>query len=92
MITSPRARQAFDISKEDKAQHEAYGETRFGRGVLLARRLIENGVGFVEVSFGSWDHHRDIFNTVPEKVKCYTPHRKLPRPLTLPLEFVKRKL
>lgn len=58
---------AFDISQEPAAQKAAYGETRFGRGALLARRLVENGVRFVEVSFGSWDHHRDIFNTVPDK-------------------------
>jgi uncharacterized protein (DUF1501 family) len=58
---------AFDINQEPAAMKAAYGETRFGRGALLARRLVENGVRFVEVSFGSWDHHRDIFNTVPEK-------------------------
>jgi len=58
---------AFDINQEPDKQKEAYGDTRFGRGALLARRLVENGVRFVEVSFGSWDHHRDIFNTVPEK-------------------------
>ena len=58
---------AFDISLEPDAMKQAYGETRFGRGALLARRLVENGVRFVEVSFGSWDHHNDIFNTVPDK-------------------------
>lgn len=58
---------SFDISLEPDAQKQAYGETTFGRGALLARRLVENGVRFVEVSFGSWDHHRDIFNSVPDK-------------------------
>src|SRR5712691_4817197 len=50
---------AFDISKESDDAKKAYGETRFGKGVLLARRLIENGVRYVEVSLGSWDHHVD---------------------------------
>ena len=58
---------AFDINQEPAKQKEAYGETRFGRGALLARRLVENGVRFVEVSFGGWDNHRDIFNTIPDR-------------------------
>ncbi|MHC4876819.1 MAG: DUF1501 domain-containing protein [Planctomycetota bacterium] len=61
--------EAFDINKEADGQKSAYGETRLGRGALLARRLVERGVRYVEVSFGSWDHHRDIFNTVPDKAQ-----------------------
>ena len=58
---------AFDITKEPEASRKAYGDTRFGKGVLLARRLIENGVRFVEVEFGSWDHHNDLFGVLPAK-------------------------
>ncbi len=56
---------AFDISKESDDTKKAYGETRFGRGVLLARRLIEHGVRYVEVSLGSWDHHNDLWDRLP---------------------------
>lgn len=52
---------AFDISKESDDAKKAYGDTRFGKGCLLARRLVENGVRYVEVSLGSWDHHVDLW-------------------------------
>lgn len=58
---------AFDITKEPEAAQVAYGDTRFGKGVLLARRLIENGVQFVQVEFGSWDHHYELFDVLPAK-------------------------
>lgn len=61
--------EAFDIQKESEEQRSKYGDTRFGRGALLARRLVERGVRYVEVSFGSWDHHRDIFQNVADKAK-----------------------
>ena len=50
MMTSPQAREAFDLSKEPKALREKYGMTRFGQCCLLARRLIEAGVRFVTVN------------------------------------------
>ncbi len=58
---------AFDITKEPEAARAAYGDTKFGKGCLLARRLIEHNVRFVEVSFGSWDHHKSIFEELPPK-------------------------
>lgn len=54
---------AFDISKEEESVRNAYGNHRVGQGCLLARRLIEKNVRFVEVEFGSWDHHNDIYST-----------------------------
>ncbi len=53
---------AFDISKEDESIRNTYGNHRIGQGCLLARRLIEKNVRFVEVEFGSWDHHNDIYS------------------------------
>jgi len=53
---------AFDISQETAATRDAYGRTKFGEGCLLARRLVETGVSFVEVTLGSWDTHRDAEN------------------------------
>src|SRR4029077_9931368 len=49
---------AFDLAKEPAAVRTAYGESAFGRGCLLARRLVEIGVPFVEVQLGGWDTHR----------------------------------
>jgi len=58
---------AFDLSKEPESAHEAYGSDNFGQGCLLARRLVEHGVRFVEVNLGGWDTHQDNFIRVPEK-------------------------
>jgi hypothetical protein len=61
MILSPQM-QAFDLSKEPQKARDAYGSGQFGQGCLLARRLIEAGVTFVEVNLGNWDTHQDNFN------------------------------
>jgi hypothetical protein len=50
---SPRAK-AFDLGQEPAAVRNLYGRTKFGDACLLARRLVENGVSFVEVPLGSW--------------------------------------
>jgi hypothetical protein len=50
-------RECFDLSREPEASCRSYGETEFGRGCLLARRLVEAGVGFVEVYLANWDSH-----------------------------------
>lgn len=60
---------AFDIKKEPKKVQDAYGKERFGQGCLLARRLVEAGVRFVEVSHGGWDTHYDNFANVENKAK-----------------------
>ena len=52
---------AFDIADEPQKLREQYGETNFGKGCLLARRLVERGVTFVEVRSGNWDTHQDNF-------------------------------
>ncbi len=54
--------QAFDIEAEPTSLREAYGEGEFAQGCLLARRLVEAGVTFVEVELGNWDTHRDNFS------------------------------
>ena len=55
---------AFDITQEPADMTELYGDTSFGQGCLLARRLIENGVRYVEVSRGGWDTHSNNFERV----------------------------
>lgn len=53
---------AFRVADEDAALREKYGNNGFGRGCLMARRLVESGVPFVEVNMGGWDLHADVFN------------------------------
>ena len=50
-------RECFDLSKEPERVREAYGDSDFGRGCLLARRLVEQDVAFVEVYLANWDTH-----------------------------------
>ena len=52
---------AFDLAQESQATRDLYGSGRFAQGCLLARRLVENGVKFVEVELGGWDTHYDNF-------------------------------
>lgn len=61
MMRSPAAA-AFDASNEPAASREAYGDTAFGRGCLTARRLVEAGVRFVEVTLDGWDTHDTNFD------------------------------
>jgi uncharacterized protein (DUF1501 family) len=56
LMRSDKAR-AFDLSREPAASRRPYGESRFGQGCLLARRLVEVGVPFVEVYLQNWDTH-----------------------------------
>ena len=55
---------AFNIESETAATKELYGPSRFAQGCLLARRLVEHGVRFVEVTLGGWDTHFDNFTAV----------------------------
>jgi hypothetical protein len=57
---------AFDLSQEPEELRQAYGASPFGQGCLLARRLVERGVRFVEVGLHAWDTHVDNFNKVQD--------------------------
>lgn len=59
MITSRRAREAFDVSQESPSFAAPFGSTPFGQSCLLATRLIEAGVRFVTISMGGWDTHNN---------------------------------
>jgi hypothetical protein len=63
LMTSPQM-EAFKVNKEKPEIKERYGNTGFGRGCLMARRLVEMGVPFVEVDLGGWDNHANIFPTL----------------------------
>jgi uncharacterized protein (DUF1501 family) len=79
MLTSPNAASAFDLSKEKREVVDRYGRTRFGQSCLLARRLVEAGVPFVQVNWsdhveaeedsgdGGWDHHYRNFQIMQDR-------------------------
>ena len=79
MLTAPAAREAFDLSRESDATVTRYGKTRFGQSCLLARRLVETGVPFVQVNWsdhveaeedsgdGGWDHHYRNFEIMQDR-------------------------
>jgi hypothetical protein len=60
MMYAPRLK-AFELSDESSATVSSYGDSDFGRGCLMARRLVEGGVKFVEVVLDGWDTHKDNF-------------------------------
>jgi uncharacterized protein (DUF1501 family) len=60
------ASDAFNIQKEPANVHEMYGRSNQGRQMLIARRLLERGVRFVQVWAGGWDHHQDIDDRLPK--------------------------
>ncbi len=73
LVTSPRSKQAFDLGKEPVKTRERYGMTQFGQGLLMARRLVQSGVRFVQVNWRAhpinddvdkmgFDNHGDNFN------------------------------
>ncbi|MDA0835395.1 MAG: DUF1501 domain-containing protein [Planctomycetota bacterium] len=60
MVLSPKV-SAFDIEQESQSLRDQYGNSNFGKGCLLARRLVEAGSTFVEVAANGWDTHQDNF-------------------------------
>lgn len=68
LISSPRAREAFDVSREKPETAAAFGEHKFGQSCLLAARLVEAGVRFATVSFGGWDTHTGNFKKCKESL------------------------
>jgi len=60
MISSQKAREAFDLNKEDNKLRDEYGRNTAGQRFLLARRLVEAGVRLVTVTYAGWDFHSDI--------------------------------
>ncbi|MCA9116332.1 MAG: DUF1501 domain-containing protein [Planctomycetaceae bacterium] len=60
MVSSEKAREAFNIEAESAATRDAYGRTQAGARMLLARRLVEAGSRFVTLTYGGWDMHDNI--------------------------------
>lgn len=68
MITSKRAREAFDVSLENEQYAAQFGESSFGQSCLLATRLVESGVRFVTISTGGWDTHRNNWESLKTRL------------------------
>ena len=68
LMMRPQTAKVFDLDDESAAVREAYGRrSGFGQGCLLARRLVQAGVRFVEVELGGWDTHQDNFDAIDRK-------------------------
>lgn len=63
------ASDAFSWQKEPQEVREKYGNTGQGRQLLIARRLLERGVRFVQVWAGGWDHHQDLETRLPDRAR-----------------------
>jgi hypothetical protein len=68
MLTSDKARQAFDLAQESPSINAMFGDDGFSASCLLATRLVEAGVRFVTVSLGGWDTHADNFSQLKTKL------------------------
>ena len=66
LVTSPKAKAAFDLSEETDATRNRYGRKSIGQCCLLARRLVERGVPFVTVTNPGWDTHQDAYTRLKE--------------------------
>jgi len=67
MVLSPRVK-AFDLAAEPEKVRDTYGRNSFGQGCLMARRLIEAGVTFVEVQSTGWDTHGNELSTLKKLI------------------------
>ena len=63
LMTSPQM-DAFRVEQEDSGVRDLYGTSGLGRGLLMARRLVERNVPFVEVNYGGWDLHNGVFDSL----------------------------
>ncbi len=79
----------MDISQEPQAVHDMYGtepgKTSFANNCLLARRLVERGVRFVQLFDENWDHHGGIFSALPKKCK------QVDQPITALIKDLKQR-
>ncbi|MFK7818807.1 MAG: DUF1501 domain-containing protein [Planctomycetaceae bacterium] len=75
-LMTSRQMSAFDVDKtapdlgleaESEKTKETYGTNNFGQGLLMARRLVQAGVPFIEVNMGGWDLHNDVFTTLKDQ-------------------------
>lgn len=68
LVLSPQTK-VFDLSQESASLRQQYGENNFGKGCLLARRLVEAGSTFIEVRSNGWDNHFNISEVISPRSK-----------------------
>jgi uncharacterized protein (DUF1501 family) len=71
LISSPKAKEAFAIDKEDSKMREFYGLNQAGQRLLMARRMVEAGVRYVSVTYGGWDMHTGIGNGIGKTLPSF---------------------
>lgn len=71
LVTSPQAQAALDVSRENDKTRDRYGRNQFGQRLLLARRLVEAGVGVVTASDFAWDDHLNIFPNLKQRLPAF---------------------
>ncbi len=71
LISSDKAREAFDMTKESDAIKEEYGRNQAGMRMLLSRRLVESGVRFVTMTYGGWDMHDNIAGSMKGQLPAF---------------------
>ncbi len=72
MVLSPHMK-AFDVEGEDPKVRALYGQTPFGQGCLLARRLVQAGVTFIEVRSNGWDNHQKVTDAIAKNAGLVDP-------------------
>ena len=71
LVSSARARAAFDINAETAAVRDEYGRNQAGQRMLLARRLVESGVRLVTLNYGGWDMHQRITDGINRTLPAF---------------------
>lgn len=71
LINDENARAAFDIEKEPAALRDKYGRNTAGARMILARRLVESGSRFVTLTYGGWDMHDNIANSMKNQLPAF---------------------
>ncbi len=71
MVSSVKAQEAFDISKEPAKIRDEYGRNQAGARMLLARRLVEAGARFVTLTYGGWDLHDNVQNGINGQLPAF---------------------
>ena len=77
LISSQKAREAFNINAEPAAIRDEYGRNAAGQRMLMARRLVAAGVRFVTLPYGGWDMHAGIANG-NRRARCRRSTRRSP--------------
>jgi len=71
LVSSPDAREAFNIEAEDGKLRDEYGRNQAGQRMLMARRLVQSGVRMVTLTYGGWDMHNQITNSIKRQVPSF---------------------